>query len=99
MNETFWLGIGTPGSGVPSEVMPESPGKKWIQKWSVFDKPKANAMLDAIGLTRKEREGYRLRSDNGERLRIQIDVAQTVNPTWPQQAEMVIQHWRGRCRC
>jgi len=95
LNETFWLGLGTPGSGVPSEVVPESPGPDYIAKWSNFDPKKANAMLDAIGLTKKDREGYRLRTDNGERLRIQIDVAQTLNPTWPQQVEMVIQQWRA----
>lgn len=95
LNETFWLGLGTPGSGVPSDVVPESPGKEWIAKWSVFDKDKANAMLDAVGLTKKDREGYRLRTDNGERLRVQVDVAQTLNPTWPQQVEMVIQQWRA----
>ncbi len=95
LNEAFWLGLFTPGSGVPSEVMPESPGKEWIAKWSNYDPARANKMLDAIGLTKKDREGYRLRTDNGERLRIQIDVAQTLNPTWPQQAEMVIQQWRA----
>lgn len=94
LNEAFWLGLGSPGSGVPSELMPESPGKEWIAKWSNFDPAKANAMLDAIGLTKKDREGYRLRTDNGERLRLQIDVAQTLTPTWPQQVEMVIQQWR-----
>jgi peptide/nickel transport system substrate-binding protein len=95
LNETFWLGIGTPGSGVPSELVPESPGKEWIAKWSGFEPAKAAAMLDAIGLSKKDREGYRLRTDNGERLRIQVDVAQTLNPTWPQQVEMVIQQWRA----
>jgi peptide/nickel transport system substrate-binding protein len=94
LNEAFWLGLFTPGSGVPSELMPESPGKEWIAKWSQHDPAKANAMLDAIGLTKKDAEGYRLRTDNGERLRLQIDVAQTLNPTWPQQTEMVIQQWR-----
>ncbi len=95
LNQAFWLGLGTPGSGVPSEIMPESPGKEWIAKWSDFDPAKANAMLDAIGLTKKDREGYRLRPDNGERLRLQIDVAQTLTPTWPAQVEMVIQQWRA----
>ncbi len=95
LNETFWLGLGTPGSGVPSEVVPESPGKDYIAMWSNFDPAKANAMLDRIGLTKKDREGYRLRTDNGERLRLQIDVAQTLNPTWPQQIEMIIQQWRA----
>ena len=52
-------------------------------------------MLDAIGLKKKDAEGFRLRTDNGERLRLQIDVAQTLSPTWPQQAEMIIQQWRA----
>ena len=95
LNQAFWLGLFTPGSGVPSELMPESPGKEWIAKWSTYDPARANAMLDAIGLTKKDSEGYRLRTDNGERLRIQVDVAQTLNPTWPQQVEMVIQQWRA----
>ncbi|MSP04981.1 MAG: hypothetical protein EXR05_07035 [Acetobacteraceae bacterium] len=80
---------------MPSEVVPESPGKEYITKWSTFDKAKAHAMLDAIGLTKKDRDGYRVRTDNGERLRIQIDVVQTLDPTWPQQVEMVIQQWRA----
>jgi peptide/nickel transport system substrate-binding protein len=52
-------------------------------------------MLDAIGLKKKDAEGFRLRTDNGERLHLQIDVAQTLSPTWPQQAEMIIQQWRA----
>jgi len=95
LNQAFWLGLFTPGSGVPSALMPESPGQEWIAKWSTYDPARANAMLDAIGLTQKDAEGYRLRTDNGERLRIQIEVAQTLNPTWPQQVEMVIQQWRA----
>jgi peptide/nickel transport system substrate-binding protein len=95
LNQAFWLGLFTPGSGVPSELMPESPGKEWIAKWSNYDPARANAMLDAIGLTKKDADGYRLRTDNGERLRIQVDVAQTLNPSWPQQVEMVIQQWRA----
>jgi peptide/nickel transport system substrate-binding protein len=75
--------------------MPESPGKEWIAKWSTYDAAKANTMLDAIGLAKRDSEGYRLRTDNGERLRLQIDVAQTLTPTWPQQTEMVIQQWRA----
>jgi peptide/nickel transport system substrate-binding protein len=51
-------------------------------------------LLDRIGLAKKDAEGYRLRTDNGQRLRLQIDVGQTLTPTWPQQAEMIIQQWR-----
>ena len=52
--------------------MPQNPGKEWRQKWSTLDPAKANQMLDALGLAKKDRDGYRLRTDNGERLRLQV---------------------------
>ena len=94
LNEAFWLGLGTPGSVIPDQIIPESPGEEWRSRWSTHDAAQANRLLDGIGLTRKDREGYRLRRDNGQRLRIEIAVAQTLSPTWPQQAEMIVQHWR-----
>ena len=93
MNETFWLGLGTPGSVIPNESLPESPGKEWRTKWSTLDLAQANKMLDAIGLTKKDRDGFRLRTDNGQRLVIQIQAVNALLP-WPQHAEMVSQHWR-----
>jgi peptide/nickel transport system substrate-binding protein len=95
LNQAFWLGLGTIGSVAPAEIMPESPGPDWRARWSTFDVKQANALLDKIGLGKKDRDGFRLRTDNGERLRLQIDVAQTLSPTWPQQAEMVIQQWKA----
>lgn len=94
LNEAFWLGLGTPGSVVPDPIIPESPGEEWREKWSTHDPDAANELLDAVGLSRKDGEGYRLRRDNGQRLRIEIAVAQTLFATWPQQAEMIVQHWR-----
>jgi peptide/nickel transport system substrate-binding protein len=95
LNEAFWLGLGVPGSVAPAEIMPESPGPEWRTTWATFDKAKANAMLDKLGLSKKDSEGYRLRTDNGERLRFQIDVVQSLTPTWPAQAEMIVQQWRA----
>ena len=95
INEAFFLGLGVTGTPIPADIIPESPGKDWHQRWATLDVAKANAMLDAIGLSKKDAEGFRLRTDNGERLRLQIDVAQTLSPTWPQQAEMIVQQWRA----
>lgn len=95
INHAFFLGLGTPGSIVPSEIIKESPGAEWRERWAKTDIARANKMLDDIGLSRKDREGYRLRTDNGERLRLQMDVAQTLSPTWPQQGEMVAQQWKA----
>ena len=95
VNEAFFLGLGVAGTPIPADIIPESPGKDYRLRWATLDVAKANAMLDAIGLKKKDDEGFRLRTDNGERLRLQIDVAQTLSPTWPQQAEMIIQQWRA----
>ncbi len=53
LNETFWLGVGTPGSVVPGESRPQNPGPEWRKKWSVLDIKQANALLDKIGLSKK----------------------------------------------
>ena len=93
LNETFWLGLATPGSSAPAEVMPESPGPEWRKKWSVLDVAQANKMLDGLGLTKKDREGYRLRSDNGQRLIIQLTAIKAFMD-WPAHAQMIAQQWR-----
>jgi peptide/nickel transport system substrate-binding protein len=49
-------------------------------------------MLDAIGLSKKDAEGFRVRTDNGQRLRIEILVVQAFLP-WPRISEMVADQW------
>jgi peptide/nickel transport system substrate-binding protein len=93
LNETFWLGLGTPGSPVPAESSPYNPGPEWRNKWSTHDPAQANRMLDAIGLTRKDSDGFRLRTDNSQRLIIQMQAVKAFLP-WPAQAEMIAQQWR-----
>jgi peptide/nickel transport system substrate-binding protein len=72
MNEAFWLGLGTPGSPIPEDTSPYNPGPEWRTKWHVKDIKQANDLLDKVGLTKKDSEGYRLRTDNGQRLRLQV---------------------------
>ncbi len=72
LNETFWLGIGVAGSIAPAESTPYSPGPEWRKKWSTLDVKQANALLDKVGLTKKDGEGYRLRVDGKGRLRIEL---------------------------
>ena len=63
LNETFWLGIGTAGSVAPAEESLYSPGPECRKKWATLDVEQANKLLDGIGLTQKDAEGFRLRSD------------------------------------
>ena len=92
INEIIFLGIGVPGSAVVAETSPFNPGPEYRDLWSTFDPDQANALLDSIGLTERDADGFRLRTDNGERLIIEL-------PTIPafiqftQLAELVKEDW------
>jgi peptide/nickel transport system substrate-binding protein len=94
LNETFWLGLGTPGSAIPGPVSPFNPGEdEYRNLWSVHDPDTANQMLDDLGLTEKDGDGFRVRTDNGERLRIEIQASNALLP-WVQISEMVAEQWK-----
>jgi peptide/nickel transport system substrate-binding protein len=92
INEIIFLGIGVPGSSVVAETSPFNPGPEYRTRWATFDPETANQMLDDLGLTARDNEGYRVRSDNGQRIIIEL-------PTIPafiqftQLAELVKEDW------
>lgn len=92
INEIIFLGIGVPGSAVVAETSPFNPGPEYRSRWATFDPDTANQMLDDLGLTQRDADGYRLRTDNGQRLIIEL-------PTVPafiqftQLAELVKEDW------
>ncbi|MEZ4658527.1 MAG: ABC transporter substrate-binding protein [Caldilineaceae bacterium] len=75
INEVIFLGIGKTGSAVVAESSPFNPGPEYRELWSPAtpDIEQANQLLDSIGLTEKDSEGYRLRTDNGERLVLEVN--------------------------
>ena len=93
INEALWLGLGTPGSIVPAESVPESPGPGWRKKWSVYDPKQANALLDKLGLTKKDPAGFRLRTDGKGPIRLEILTPAAANIEYTKVAEMVREHW------
>ncbi len=94
LNETFWLGLGTPGSVAPNESLPYSPGPEWRNKWATLDLKQANALLDKLGLTKKDAEGYRLRADGKARLRLEIMTSAGAFIAHTQIAEMIKEQWK-----
>ena len=93
LNEAFWLGLGTPGSVAPAESLPQSPGREWRTRWSSHDPKQANALLDKLGLDKRDAEGYRLRTDGKGRLRIEVQTAAAINLPHTQIAEMIKEQW------
>ncbi len=94
LNEAFWLGIGTPGSQVPAENNPYNPGPEYRTLLSTYQPDKANQILDGLGLTKKDGEGYRLRTDGRGRLRIEIMTVGGQFLQFTQIAEMIREHWK-----
>jgi peptide/nickel transport system substrate-binding protein len=94
LNETFWLGIGTPGSVAPADSTPYNPGPEWRKKWSTLDAKQANALLDKIGLGKKDGEGYRLRVDGKGRLRVELLTSAGAFIPHSQVAEMIKEQWK-----
>jgi len=94
INETFWLGTGTPGSVVPADSNKYNPGPQYRKLWATYDVKKANEMLDKIGLSKKDAEGYRLRSDGKGRLRIEIQTLGGQFVQYTQISEMIREQWK-----
>jgi peptide/nickel transport system substrate-binding protein len=95
INEMFWLGTSAPRSVVPVESSPYFPGPDYVTMWAFYDPQQANAMLDRIGLDKKDAEGYRLRSDGKGRLRLVMTVAGAAHAPFDQFVEPVKEHWKN----
>jgi peptide/nickel transport system substrate-binding protein len=94
LNETFWLGVGQPGTVAPDVSVPQSPGEEWRTKWAVRDVDQANQLLDGLGLTEKDGEGYRLRSDGEGRLRLEVFAISGAFVPFPRIAQSIAQQWQ-----
>jgi peptide/nickel transport system substrate-binding protein len=94
INETFWLGTGTPSSVVPADSNKYNPGPQYRKLWATLDVKKANEMLDKVGLAKKDAEGYRLRTDGKGRLRIEIMTLGGQFLQFTQIAEMIREQWK-----
>jgi peptide/nickel transport system substrate-binding protein len=93
LNETFWLGLGVPGAALPGEGTLYNPGPEYRARWATYELQQANTMLDAIGLDKKDAEGYRLRTDGKGRLRIEIQTFVGFFQ-FTQVCEMIREQWK-----
>lgn len=90
INQIVYFGLAQPGN---NSVLPQSPLFKpeYQEKWARFDPERANALLDDIGLTKRDNRGVRL-LPNGQPAEIivqsagesteQADVLELIHDTW-----------------
>jgi len=91
IKESAFLGLGEPRQGVPAPWHPYYPGDEWAHKYTEHNPDKANEILDSIGLTQRDDEGFRT-LPNGERLDIEIQVIPAF-ANWTDVAQIIVQNW------
>jgi len=91
VNEIVYLGQGTVmGTGPANASTTDFVDTALVDKYSAYDPQRANAMLDEMGLTKRDSEGFRLRFD-GKRLIVFLHYAPQGGPA--QLYELVKTYW------
>ena len=91
IKELAFLGIGEARQPVPAPNHPYYPGDEVAFRYTQHDLDKANQLLDGIGLTARDSEGFRL-LPNGERLDLEIGVVPAFG-NWPDIGQLVVEDW------
>jgi len=91
IKELAFLGIGQARQGVPAPNHPYYPGDEYAFKYTEYDTAKANEILDGLGLTGRDGQGFRTMPD-GSRLDIEIQVIPAF-ANWPDIGQIIVQNW------
>ncbi len=92
LNETFFLGVGTPSSLCPANTPPFFNSDRWDEKFARFAPDEANTILDSIGLDKKDADGFRL-LPSGKRLSLRLDAVSGSFLDYPAIGERIAQMW------
>lgn len=91
--QSAFLGVGEARQPVPRNTSPYYPGDEYAYRYTEFDQAKSNELLDSLGMTERDSDGFRLMPD-GSRCMIEIAyVPQFAN--WGDIAMMIAEDWRG----
>jgi peptide/nickel transport system substrate-binding protein len=93
INEVFMLGTGRTTASVPSPENRYYPGDQWSTRWARFDPDAANVMLDQLGMTKRDDDGFRLRPDGRGRIRISCHTI-VAHFDYPAVGEMLRGQWK-----
>ena len=91
INEVMFHGLGTIQAWIPHPETPYYPGAQWASVDISHDPVTANKILDGLGLTAKDDEGYRMRADGSGALTLSIAFP---NDESAKIAPMIQQMWR-----
>jgi peptide/nickel transport system substrate-binding protein len=91
INELAYLGLGEPRQ---ASLISASPyfKEEHAQRYADHNPDAANQLLDEIGLTERDSEGFRLRPD-GEPFTLSIEYAPVFGP-WADTVQLITDHWK-----
>ena len=93
INEFIYRGQAKPTQGTVGDAQPWYE-EKYGKAAAEYDVAKANTLLDGLGLSKKDAQGYRLRSD-GKRLSFTTMIAAEYRAELPELAELVKGYWKA----
>ena len=92
LNETVLAGIGIVQNRVPPSHTPYYPGDEYAMLNTEYDMAKANRLLDGLGLTAKDKDGFRTRPDGDGPIELFFVISD--NPAVVQSTEIAQSAWR-----
>ena len=95
LNDLVLSGVGVVQNRVPRPNNPYYPGDEYRMLHMRQDLDKANQMLDAIGLTQRDADGFRLHKDGSGTIEMQITIGTNPNPAVSQAAEILKAAWES----
>jgi len=94
IQESAFLGLGEPREAVAAPTNPFYPGDDVAYKYTEYKPDEANKMLDAIGLDKKNADGYRLYPGTDQPVQIEISWVNAFGP-WGDVAQLVGKNWEA----
>jgi peptide/nickel transport system substrate-binding protein len=93
VNELVYNGLSVPRQAAP---IPGSPvwKQEYEEAWAQYDPDLANELLDGIGLTERDSDGFRQRPD-GETLVLRLDVDSSPGSVADDQNQLIGQYWEA----
>jgi len=88
IQESIFLGTGEPRQGIIKKGSPWYPGDEWAYKFTEYNPDEANALLDGLGYTERDSEGYRL-LPSGKRVGFELSAVTALGAYVPV-AELVV---------
>lgn len=91
VQEVVFLGTGVPRQAAPNPACSYFK-KEWEDFCAEYSPDKANALLDEMGLDKRDADGYRLRPD-GETLSVLIELTTATDSPTLEVTQLVAEHW------